>query len=310
MLKIAVQSGGGWFNEKDPEGSFRYIRECGFDAVDFNINNKLPSDKLKKGILTDFFDQPIEDIIEYYRPIKEAAEKTGVSFCQMHAPFPLWLADNDVVNDYTIMSVEKICAVCQFVGCPALVVHPVTLYDAPKEKEIEVNMNMYRRMIPAGKKYGVKLCLENLFVSYNGRMVEGSCSTATEACFYIDALNAEANADVFGFCFDVGHANLMGRNMRQYLNALGDRLTVLHIHDNDGANDLHMMPYSYVRNYGKDIVCDWEGFINGLHDIGYTGAICFETFRVLGSYPKELHADALRLISATGKYFANRVNPD
>lgn len=307
MIKIGVQSAY-WYSDKNPDACFRYIRECGFDAVDFNIDSKLPGDAIRKGPLTAFFDQSVEELCEYYRPLKEAAEKNGVFISQMHAPFPLWIRDNDAVNDYMITVVEKVCAVCAFVGCPAVVVHPITLPD--KEEEIRVNMEMYRRMIPAGKKYGVKLCLENLFTSFRGRLIEGACTDPAEACMYLDTLNAEAGEEIFGFCFDVGHANLTARSIEKYLKCIGKRLTILHIHENDGTGDLHMIPYTHTRSNGKDPNCDWEGFINGLRAIGFEGTLSFETFRVLTNFPKPLHTDALRMISAIGKYFRDRIEAE
>ena len=44
-----------------------------------------------------------------------------------------------------------------------------------------------------------------------------------------------------------------------------------------------------------------------LDDIGFEGDLCFETFRVLGAFPRELWPEALELISATGKYFVKRI---
>lgn len=305
MLNIGVQSGP-WYNEKDPDGSMKFIRDCGFTAVDFNIDTKLPGDAIRKGPLTPFFDQSIEELLEFYRPLKEAAEKYGVSFSQMHAPFPLWIKENEEVNDYMIMVVDKICAICQYVGCPALVCHPITRSE--KATELETNLQMYRRMMPSAVKYGVKICLENLFTSFKGRIIEGACAGVDEACWYIDTLNKEAGTDAFGFCLDVGHANLVGRNLRQYINKLGSRLTILHIHDNDGREDLHMLPYTYTHNWGKDLVTDWDtGFVAGLRDIGYKGTLSFETFRVLGAFPRDCWPEALKLISAVGRHFSDGI---
>ncbi|MBO5269191.1 MAG: sugar phosphate isomerase/epimerase, partial [Clostridia bacterium] len=172
------------------------------------------------------------------------------------------------------------------------------------------NMNMYRSFMPGAKKYKVKICLENLFGNYKGRIIEGACTEVSEACAYIDALNAEAGEDVFGLCLDIGHATLMRRNLYQYIKALGPRLTCLHIHDNDGQDDLHMMPFTYTHTWGKNLVSDWDGFINGLRDINYQGDLCFETFRVLESFPRDLWDYAFRLISATGRYFVKRIESE
>ena len=41
-------------------------------------------------------------------------------------------------------------------------------------------------------------------------------------------------------CLDVGHANLAREPLRRYAEALGSRVRVLHVHDNDGFRDLHL----------------------------------------------------------------------
>ena len=304
MLKIGVQSTP-WFSIDDPDGSIRFIKECGFDCIDFNIDTNLPSDKIRSGELTEFFNRSVEELCEYYRPLKEALCKYGVTVSQMHAPHPLFVRGLDEVNQYMIDTVEKICGICAYLECPAVVVHPVG--RSIKEKEQRINLNMYRAMIPGAKKYGVKLCLENLFRSFNGRAIEGPCSDVFEACWYLDKLNEEAGEDIFGFCLDIGHANVLGRNLYNQIMALGKRLTILHIHDNDGNGDLHMMPYTYTKHSGKDLICDWEGFINGLRNSGYEGALSFETYRTLGSFPRELWPEVLRLIRSTGHYWAKRI---
>ena len=183
MLEISVQTGGLQYNDQNADEVFGLMAKAGFEAMDFNIDPHLPVAAIAKGPLTDFFDQTVEELIEYYRPIKAAAEKHGIAFGQMHAPFPLWVADKPEVNDYMITVVDKCAAICQFVGCPQLVVHPVT--RPTKEEERAVNFAMYRAMIPTAKKYGVMLCLENLPTGSRGRTVEGICCDAAEVCDYI-----------------------------------------------------------------------------------------------------------------------------
>ncbi len=302
MLKIGVQSGG--IFGADIDANFRTLRDHGFECVDFNIDNALPGEQIRKGEPGGFFDQTVEQLCEHYRPHREAAEKHGISFAQMHGPFPIWVdGRDDDMNPYVIMATEKCIAIAAYLGCPAIVVHPVYAQKTMgKEGERELNLSIYRALMPAAKKYGVKICLENLFVGGGGRCSEGPCADVSEAIYYIDKLNAEAGGDVFGFCFDIGHANLMSRNIYEYIKALGSRLTILHLHDNDALNDLHMLPYSYTRN-GKNTLTDWDGLIRGLRDISYRGDICFETFRCMSIFPKAIHSELLNLISAIGRHF-------
>ena len=59
------------------------------------------------------------------------------------------------------------------------------------------------------------------------------------------------------------------------------------------------MPYT-----GK---LDWNRFIAGCKAIGYKGTLSFETFNITNMFDKELIPDALKLIAATGRMFARRI---
>ena len=303
MLTICVQSGN-WYKESDPEASLKFIRECGFEGVDYNIDNFLRPRKLLEGESYPFYEQSIEEILAYYKPVKEAIVRNQVEFSQMHAPFPLYVEGRDDINDYLITVVDKTCAVCQYLGCPALVVHPFT--HPVKETEREINLQMYRKMMPSAKKYGVKLCLENMFTNYKGHIIEGACADVSEVCWYIDTLNAEAGEEIFGYCLDIGHANLMGRNIREFIKGLGSRLTILHIHDNMGNKDSHLIPYTQDNPGGVD----WDGVVEGLRTIGYTGTLSFETFHGIDLLPEDVKADGLKLVSAIGRFFKRRITAE
>lgn len=305
-LRLSVQTGD-WYDElfgadEGADEAFRFIKECGFDVLDYNIDHQLSVRSLIKGEMTDYFDVSDEEFVARFVTVKEAMKRQGISMGQAHAPFPLYVEGREDINDFLIKVVEKQCALCQFLECPALVVHPYT-NPADKEEEKRINLEMYRKMIPAGKKYGVTLCLENMFAWFNGHATLGACGEAAEACWYIDTLNAEAGQDIFGYCFDVGHANLCSRNIRQELQTLGHRLTILHIHDNDGQSDQHQMPYA-----GK-VGTDWQGFMDGLKDIQYEGTLNFETFASLkGGIPQELFGAKLKFLHEVGVYFQKKIN--
>ncbi len=308
MLKVGVQSAG-WYNHAEALKSFEYIKDCGFEAVDYNIDMYFSTGKAsKEGLYPTLFDKPTEEILEFFRPLKEASEATGVAISQMHAPFPCWFKDKDELNDYIVMVLDKCFAVCEYVGCPAIVVHPSS--RTKKEDEWETNLNFYRGLFPYIKKYkGVKVCLENIFGRLGPRFVEGRLSNVYDAVRMLDILNEEAGGEYFGFCLDVGHANLCHLNVKEYIKALGHRLTILHIHDNNAADDLHMIPYSYLVN-GSTHVCDWNGFVEGLKEIGYGGTLAFETFRIFSAYPKPTHTAALKLISSIGHYWIDTIEAE
>lgn len=301
-LMVSVQTSSWYDNfggDAAADESLRFIKEIGFEAVDYNIDHTLPPRKILDGTLTDFYDAEIPELLERFRAVKEAKEKHDVEFGQAHAPFPMYVEGREDINEFLIMVVEKELAICQYLDCPALVVHPYCCDDKDKEKEI--NLAIYRKLIPAAKKYGVKVCLENLPRTKNYHAVAGACADAEEACWYLDTLNAEAGEDVFGFCFDVGHANLLSKNIRQEIRTLGHRITILHIHDNTGQDDHHQIPYTINAT-------DWEGFIEGLRDINYKGTLNLETFGNLdGTRPKELAPAILKFAYEVICYIRKRV---
>ena len=309
MVKVGVQSAG-WYDKNDPVKSMNYIKECGFESIDFNIDHYLDVKTMSKTgeVVESLFDKPVEEVVEFFRPLKEASEISGVSIGQMHAPFPVYFEGFDAVNAKIYDALDKCFAVCEYVGCPAIVVHP-TKADS-REAEWSLNLKIYRSLIPVIKKYkGVKICLENIFNRRPGIIMQGRLSYVDDACRMIDTLNSEAGGDYFGFCLDVGHANLTKQDIKEYIKALGHRLTILHIHDNNGLDDMHMIPYSYLATTSST-VCDWEGFVEGLREIGYKGVLAFETFRVMHICPKAVHTEALKLISAIGHYWAERIDAE
>ena len=304
MLRISIQSAC-WYQKDDPDASFAFIRSCGFEAVDFGIDSYLPVRKSQESgeSPASIFDQDIGEILERFTPVKQAAERHEIGFAQMHAPFPVWIPENEPLTEYVIMAVEKCLAVCKHLDCPALVVHPFRCAD--KDEEFASNMELFRRLIPAAQQSGVKICIENLPLRMNGRLTDGVCNDAGEVCQYIDTLNAEAGCEAFGYCFDVGHANLMGCNIYDHLKKVGDRLSVLHIHDNNGIADWHTAPFTCVASSGHQT--DWEGLIQGLQKICYRGDLNFETFRVLKHLPPPLRKDMLCYIASVGRYFRDRI---
>ena len=157
------------------------------------------------------------------------------------------------------------------------------------------------------KKLGITICIENLYTSAGSHIVEGPCCDAQKAVKRIERMNTKYDAEVLGFCFDTGHANLVGIDFEYFLTTLGSRLKVLHIHDNDGISDLHQIPFTFTKTRENRPSTDWEGFLKGLKKIGYNKVLSFETAPVLSAFPAVMKQDVLNLIAGIGKYFAGEL---
>ena len=280
---------------------FRMIREAGFDSVDYNIDTTMPYDDIVNGRHIPLYDAGEEALIEYVRPYKQAALKYGIVFNQMHAPFPTYV-QNEEGNAIVMQGVLACIRAAAYLDCKYLIVHPAFLsYDAQlsAKEEWDINIARYSQMIPYAKKYGVIICLENMFTGHAGKIYGACCSEMSAANRYIDALNAIAGEKIFAFCLDVGHALLIGKEIYGAIMEIAPNLATLHIHDNDGASDQHLFPYMGVM--------DWDRFIRGIKDCGYKGALSFETFNALNVIDDELALDALKFLGATARMFARRI---
>ena len=303
-MRIGVTNGN-VFDDSNYQEGFQLLKDCGFDCVDFSFTSKQSyRDVVNKGE-NPFFWQDTQTILAYYAPWKDAAVRAGIEFNQAHAPFPSYCVGNDAANEIMRDAVEKCLAVCRMFECPYLIVHPVHT-KGTLEREWEINIEFYKTLIPAAKETGVGVCLENMFSGQSGHIEEAVCSDFAVASQYIDTLNEIAGEELFSFCYDVGHATLLGRDQRRSIGLLGSRLKTLHIHDNDGRSDVHFQPYAYSR--GSGYVTDWNGFLDGLRDVGYTGTLSFETDNALSSLPLPLKDAMLTFIARVGRYFSDQLS--
>ena len=79
-----------------------------------------------------------------------------------------------------------------------------------------------------------------------------------------DRLNEKAGKECFGLCMDVGHMQLVMKDIRTYAPVLGSRIKCLHIHDNDGVNDSHRIPFECPGSTPLGGCVDWEDAAEGL----------------------------------------------
>lgn len=286
---------------------FKLLHDVGFQGVDFNLNNWFTPAQIKNDEPAPF-DQPMEALYEIFRPYKEAAERQHMVVSQTHSPFPSMVLPppSDTLNPRILESEKKAIAITGYLGSKYCVIHPAFRGDnrmrLSAQEEWEINRDLYTALIPSLREHQVIGCLENMFTGSGNEGVRygAVCSDFHQAAEWIDRLNDIAGEELFGFCFDTGHCNLTGQNMRYGLNIIGKRLKVLHINDNDCHTDWHVAPYMGIGN--------WDTFIDGLRDIGYEGDLSFETFNVINRYPEPMWRTALKLIAETGAYFDKRIH--
>lgn len=129
---------------------------------------------------------------------------------------------------------------------------------------IERRVEAVRRVAEYARGGPTLICLENL---------SGESGTA-EAAELIRIAEA-TGADNVALCLDTGHANMSGIDSASFIRQAGSKLQALHIADNLGSNDDHILPY------GRGTV-KWTEVMKALRETAYHGLFNFEV-------PGEIH---------------------
>jgi len=209
---------------------YRLIKEAGFGGVAVWWGN-------------DFGD-------ENYLQNPNDARAAGLVVENMHTPF-------DGVNNFWIDNINGTALLDKFIGIvddcaqhsiPAMVVHLSSGYTPPPCNEI--GLDRIKRIIDRAEKYGVNVAFENL-------------STTRHLEYVLD----KVKSSLAGFCYDSGHHNCWAAD-EEFMKKYGSRLMELHLHDNDGNGDQHLLPF--------DGTCDWPVIMGEIAKAGFTGSIALE----------------------------------
>ena len=306
MLRIGVQTKN-VIEDDHPEDGYALLKASGFSCVDFSLNGYLLNTALYQSEVNSFFDQTMQELEQFFAPHKKGAKSAGITINQMHMPYPNYVPKGSKeLNDYLWNVVApKSMEICAFMGCPYIVVHGFKLayYLGSERKEWERTEAFLDSLAPIAKELGITICSENLYEGIGGQIGEGPCCDARKAVERIDRFNDKYHEEILGFCFDTGHANLVGIDFERFITMLDYRLKVLHIHDNDGIADLHQIPFTFTKTRENLPSTDWGGFVKGLRNIGFDKVLSFETAPVLTTFPQIMKPQVLSFIAGIGDYF-------
>ena len=256
------------------EDTLKKTAAAGFKAVDFSLGRDY-------GVTE-------ENEKEFFTGMKKLCKELGLTISQAHAPFinpiePEYFLGEEY-RDKQIAAIRR----ASYLGVKWLVFHPYTnnvpegeknVYDdAERKREFDLNYRFFDSLAPVLKENGVNGAIENLAqLDYIPNPVHCACfgSSSKELNAIIDALNAK-HGEIFGACLDAGHANLIaGESLGEFVKNLGNRLKVLHLHDNygvlsswGGGLDRHLPPF-----FGE---LNWRELVSALKETGFDGSFSFE----------------------------------
>lgn len=206
--------------------------------------------------------------------VRDVAAENGIEISQTHGPWrwpPQDFTEEDRAERFEKMA--KSIRGTAILGCENFVIHPIMPFGDDKDPEPErfwqMNYEFMGRLCDVAKEYDITVCFENM------PMRALSMSRPADTLRFVKTLN-HPNMKV---CLDTGHCAVFGEQPGDAVRLIGkDWLRVLHVHDNNGAGDLHWLPYTGF--------VDWEDFNRALHEIGFEGVVSLET-----SVPATIPAD-------------------
>lgn len=255
-MKLATTTGdfGGYTDSQIQ--ALRYVREAGFQYADYNFGMDY---KHRNGVYSEHYE-------EYFAQVNAAAAEIGVRLIQAHAPMgtPLQDPDGSFLTD-TLRCVDA----CGAWGIPNLVVHSGYARGLTVEQTFAANKVFFAPLLERAEQYGVHILVEN----FNKMCVPGLywIDNATDLLGLIEYIDHP----LFHAVWDAGHANMQEMSQDAELRLLGSHVRALHIQDNRGDTDAHLLPF--LGTMSMDAV------MHGLLDIGYEGYFTFEVGGIFSS---------------------------
>jgi sugar phosphate isomerase/epimerase len=143
-------------------------------------------------------------------------------------------------------------------GAPLLVLHlgvPVGQPIPPGDNDIRAARRSLEALVASARDSGVKLAVE---------LMPNALSTAGALA---DLFDGDLDLGETGTCLDLGHAHLAGA-IDAAIDRLSGTILTTHVHDNNGREDAHLVPYQGT--------IDWPASLASLWKVGYRGRLVFE----------------------------------
>lgn len=256
--------------------------QAGYTVLDVNFCEAMnPSSRLRD-----------EDWEAYVAEIGSAAARHGVELRQSHLPYYDIFGER---HEERIQLMEELIRRCilasGMLGIRWAVTHPGTVYSAGHDMEasLKANLDYYGRHLETAHKAGVGIALENDFEYRSVPYQRIFAASTEELCELCDAF---ADPQI-GICYDFGHAHLTGGFHYANLLRIGARLRAVHVQDNHGMKDEHLMPF-----FGT---IDWADAMHGLADCGYEGDLTYEIQEFGRMVPNSLKHTVLDMSVVIGK---------
>lgn len=246
------------------ERTLEMARRAGFDAVDMDVMC------YGRGQLPDVYHMPEDQFEEYFTRIRRRAEQLGLAIAHTHNIMSAYRPNDAAYNKELLMRCKKGIQASRLLGCRYTVTHCINSYrwgdETPPEVMHRENQRMFADFLDVIEQNNVCAALESF-----GRSTDDHCDCFGDARRMLQEYESLPTRHK-AFCLDSGHTHTvasMGQpTVPEFIRLFGSRIRLVHLHDNDGLLDQHLIPGQGTIN--------WPEVFDALEEIGYQGYFNYE----------------------------------
>lgn len=222
------------------------LKELGYDAIDVGFTRVIYHDD----------PYPHEDILDAENweqnldQYVEKAKECGIKIVSTHLPYRYDYTDTESEKfSYCHEMAVKSLRASEYLGAEWTVMHVTT---------VEGTVGYVRRLFAESGVKNIGIAIENMAKRPIKELIEA-----------VDILAGEGYK--VGICLDIGHAHINkfhDNDIPEVIAAMGKRIKMLHVHDNNRASDMHKAPFMGT--------VPWAKVMKALKDVGYEGEFNFE----------------------------------
>lgn len=202
-----------------------------------------------------------DDVLGTAKGFSKFLDEQGFEMSQGH----LYHGVRICANEDAISTLYRWIDLYEAIGIQNMVLHCDNLRKTTLSRQEKVEKNIEKLCLLAEyvQNKDITVCLENLRPHKEN---EEQVDRGIDDLLYIIE---RVGSDKFGICLDTGHLNLTDKDQREFILKAGDKLKALHITDNEGYTDQHIMPFTSGN-------IDFAKVVKALEEIGYTGLFNLE----------------------------------
>jgi len=200
-----------------------------------------------KNVFVQWYDKDFE--VPQLEQVKMARD-AGLNIIFAHLGYQnindIWL-DNEIGESLVERYINDLRDVAAL-NIPMVIMHLSSKFDNPSPNNI--GLDRIKRIVKVAEELKIKIAFENT-------------KTLSQVYYVLNNIKS----DYVGLCFDCGHWHCNNKDNWSPADFKG-RVFAVHLHDNDGSKDQHLLPF--------DGNIDWLKVLQMLKDCDYDGPLTME----------------------------------